>query len=61
MAACFLGSVRHALAALALAAGDADAAAREARAARDLHRRLGWDPWERLSQDLLDRVEATRA
>lgn len=61
MAACFLGSVRHALAALALAAGDADAAAREARAARDLHRRLGWNPWERLSQELLDRVEGTPA
>jgi len=61
MAACFLGSVRHALAALALAAGDADAAAREARAARDLHRRLGWGPWEGLSQELLDRAGARSA
>jgi DNA-binding SARP family transcriptional activator len=57
MAACFLGSVRHALAALALAAGDLPAARREATAARDLHARLGWAPWERLSQQLLERAK----
>jgi hypothetical protein len=61
MAACFLGSVRHALAVLAVAAGDAEVAVREARAARDLHRRLGWTPWERLSQEVLDRAEALPA
>jgi DNA-binding SARP family transcriptional activator len=56
MAACFLGSTRHALAALAFAVGDLPAARRDATAARDLHRRLGWGPWERLSQRLLDRA-----
>jgi ATP/maltotriose-dependent transcriptional regulator MalT len=55
-AALFLGSVRHALAALALAGGDPDAARSWATSARDLHRRLGWTPWERQSQALLDRV-----
>jgi tetratricopeptide (TPR) repeat protein len=61
MAACFLGSVRHALAALAVAAGDAQDAVHRARQARDLHRRLGWVPWERMSQELLDRAEALAA
>nr|WP_246324921.1 AfsR/SARP family transcriptional regulator [Petropleomorpha daqingensis] len=58
MAAGFLGSVHHALATLALAAGDLPAARAEAQAARDLHRRLGWTPWERLSQELLGRIPA---
>jgi hypothetical protein len=56
MAAAFLGSVRHALAALALAQGDLAAARTWATEARDLHRRVSWAPWERLSQELLDRV-----
>jgi DNA-binding SARP family transcriptional activator len=57
MAACFLGAVRHALAALALAAGDRATACARAREARDLHARLGWAPWERLSAELLARAE----
>jgi hypothetical protein len=41
----------------ALPAGESGLrAAREARTARDLHRRLGWGPWERLSQELLERA-----
>ncbi len=56
MAAFFMGSVRHALAALALAAGDVGAAREHATAARDQHGRLGRRPWERSSQELLDRV-----
>jgi tetratricopeptide (TPR) repeat protein len=55
-AAFFLGSVRHALGCLALAGGDHAAARRWAGEARDLHRRLGWAPWERLSAELLARV-----
>jgi hypothetical protein len=58
MAAGFLGSVPHALAVLALAAGDLDAARARGQEARDLHRRLGWTPWELLSQELLDRIPA---
>jgi hypothetical protein len=61
MAAAFLGSVRHALAALALAQGDLAAARTWAAEARDLHRRLRWGPWERLSQDLLDRARMPAA
>lgn len=56
MAALFVGSVRHALAALALADGDAGAARAHAAAAHDLHRQVGWTPWERSSQELLERV-----
>ncbi|MEV8510896.1 BTAD domain-containing putative transcriptional regulator [Dactylosporangium sp. NPDC051484] len=56
MAACFLGSVPHALASLALAVGEHEAARRWGRAARALHHRLGWAPWERLSDELLARV-----
>jgi tetratricopeptide (TPR) repeat protein len=55
MAACFLGSVPHALAALALAAGDRATARARAREARELHARLGWAPWERMSAELLTR------
>jgi hypothetical protein len=58
MAAGFAGSVRHALAVLALAAGEPEAARTLAQEARDLHRRLGWAPWERLTQELLDRIPA---
>ncbi len=40
--------------------GQAEFAAEEGRTrageTRDLHRCLGWTPWERLSQELLDRV-----
>jgi tetratricopeptide (TPR) repeat protein len=58
MAALFAGSVRHALGVLALAAGDREEAARRAREAVELHRRLGWAPWERLSRELLERAVA---
>jgi hypothetical protein len=59
MAAMSLGSVRHALGVLALAAGDLEVARTRAREARDLHRRGACAPWERLSPGLLDRVPAS--
>ena len=58
MAAFFLGSVRHTLAALALAAGDLPAAEEYAVTAVEAHRRWGWPLWEQQSRDLLDRVHA---
>lgn len=61
MAALFMGSVRHTLAVLALAGGDHPAARRWATEARDVHARLGWTPWARLSQELLDRIPTSAA
>jgi hypothetical protein len=57
MAACFFGSVRHALAVLALAAGDRAAARNHAQAELALHDRLGWPRWSELSRHVL--LEAT--
>ena len=51
-----LGSVRHAQAELALAAGDLAEAARHGEAALATHERLGWTPWVERTRALLDRV-----
>ncbi len=56
MATFFLGSVSHTLGELALCGGDVTAARAYAIGALELHERLGWPSWTRLSADLLDRV-----
>jgi hypothetical protein len=58
MATFFLGSVRHTLGELALAAWDLSAAGAHASRALELHERLGWPCWTRLSADLVRRVAA---
>lgn len=58
MAACFFGSVAHALALLDVAAGDSDAAARHADAALRMHERAPWPQWSSLSRALLAEVAA---
>lgn len=52
MAACFFGSVEHALALLDAAAGDRTASARHAEAALSLHERAAWPRWSELSRVL---------
>jgi hypothetical protein len=59
MAAFFLGSVSHTLAELALAAGDLPVAGARAASALELHERLGWPCWARMSADLVTRVAVT--
>ena len=51
-----LGSVRHAQAELALAAGDLAEASHHGEAALATHERLGWTPWVERTRDLLGRV-----
>ena len=53
-----LGSVRHAQAELALAAGDLAEATRHGEAALATHERLGWTPWVERSRTLLDEVRS---
>lgn len=57
MGAFFLGSVRHALGQLALAAGDRAAAGHQLRAALEIHQRLGLKPHVAATEALLRHVE----
>ena len=54
-----LGSVRHALAELALAAGDPAESREHGEAALATHERLGWTPWVERTRALLDRIGST--
>jgi hypothetical protein len=56
-----LGSVQHALAELALAAGDLEAAGAHAEVALATHRRLDWTPWVARTQSVLDEVAGLAA
>jgi hypothetical protein len=56
MAACFFGSVAHALAVLAAAAGDRDAARRYAEQGLAIHERAPWPQWVARSRALLAQV-----
>lgn len=53
MASCFFGSGPHAMAVLALAAGDHAAARTYAAAAVAMHDRPGWPRWAELRREVL--------